>query len=186
MKNLHNVVASVVTQFCHIHTQLHPVFAPECGGSHRLPLFAADFRCRERNYCWVDACIIGPANTVLAVIEIEQSGVPKPCMFGSKYLPVAMSHFLNTTKTGVVQLASDLTLIHVINTHRVKPGSKKLLQYENIATDIQSLGHVGSVAAYDAIAGTIEQFENGGAPAERLNRALQRTLAFEVGAKDPA
>src|SRR5438105_11059186 len=88
--NLHSLVAFHLSQLSLEQIRGRAVFAPECDGKNRLPLFSDVRRNRETNYCWVDAVIIGSSNTITTVIEVEQSGVPRPSQLGGKLLPIAL------------------------------------------------------------------------------------------------
>jgi hypothetical protein len=169
--NLHLVVASELSRIAPAHGCC-AVVAPECNGSHRLPLFADVYRNRETNYCWVDAVIIGGSNTVIAVIEIEQCGIPKPSMLCGKILPIGLCRYLHTNSEGLVALDRNLTFIHIVNSERVKPHSRKLIQYANIEAAVRNILPIGSVNAYHVIAATASAFGNGGTGSERISCGL--------------
>jgi Domain of unknown function (DUF4177) len=179
--DLHHTIASIVAQTASDFPDFHAIFAPECIGTHRLPLFADARRCRESNYCWIDACIVGTPSTVTTVIEIEQSGIPAPAKLGGKLLPIALARYLDHDATGRVPLDSHVAFIQVINSENVKDASRKLMQYRKFEADVKRLLPIGSVAEYHVIPGTPAEFEGGAEPAKRLVAALQRLLTLRQG-----
>src|ERR1035441_5137206 len=78
-------LASVATQF---------VFAPECGGPRKLPLYPADRARKGAAYCCVDGLGVRD-HVVTLVVEIEERKVPKPAEVFGKFYPVAHStHYI--------------------------------------------------------------------------------------------
>jgi hypothetical protein len=172
--NLHFQIADLLQQFILTKPGLKAIFAPECNGNHRLPLFSRQKRCREENFCWVDAVLIGPAKTVVGVIEIEQSGIPKPALLGGKLLPLALCHFLNHETTGALPLDNRLIFIQVVNLEHVKPSSKKPAQYACLQSEVSKLLPLGSVTNYEIIIGPPGDFNSGASGAVSLYAALER------------
>jgi hypothetical protein len=153
--DLHRIVATLLVSFFS-RTTFRVILAPECTGSHRLPLFATNCKSRVNNYCWVDAVVL-ENDAVKAVIEIEQSGIPKPATLSGKILPIALSRYLGLPGIGCVPLAAQTAFVQVVNAERIPQASKKLLQYANLERDIRSLLPMGPVHAYWLLAGMPEQ-----------------------------
>lgn len=109
--DLHRVVADWLTGFFAQHPNFTLLFAPECTGSQRLPLFSTPHKSRETNFCWVDAVVL-ESETVRAVIEIEQCGIPKPSTLGGKILPIAVSRYRGLP-TGWIALHPELVFIEI-------------------------------------------------------------------------
>jgi hypothetical protein len=144
--DLHRVVAGWLTGFFAQRPDFTLLLAPECTGSQRLPLFSTPHKCRETNFCWVDAVLL-ENETVRAVIEVEQCGIPKPSTLGGKILPIGMSRYLGLP-AGCVPLHPELAFIEIVNSERVPDKSKKLLQYANFETSIRELLPLGRVHEY--------------------------------------
>jgi hypothetical protein len=149
--DLHKVVAGWLTGFFAKRPNFTLLFAPECTGSQRLPLFSTPHKSRETNYCWVDAVVL-ENETVRAVIEVEQCGIPKPSTLGGKILPIAASRYLGLP-AGCIPLHSELAFIEIVNSERVPDRSKKLLQYTNFEASIRELLPLGCVYEYSLLSG---------------------------------
>jgi hypothetical protein len=173
---MHNKIAVIVARTVSEFQGCRAVFAPECSGRTRLQLFSEERRSRARTYCWTDLCVIGPTSTVDAVIEIEQSGTPTPAKVCGKLVPVALSRFLAHNTGRPILLNPRIAFIQVINTGRVKPASKKIIQYRNMQEDLRRLLPIGRVAEYSLIAGTIADFADGADSMLQLVATLREIL----------
>ena len=148
-ENIHKTLAVVVGSFFHNPPSSHVIFAPECGGGHRILFFSSETRSRATNYCWPDLVII-QKNEARIIVEVEQSGIVSPAKIGSKLLPVLLSSCLRNEDidSGTIPISRGATLIQVVNTELLKPATRKLRQYENLEADIRRLLPIGCITHY--------------------------------------
>jgi hypothetical protein len=127
-------------------TQL--LLAPECGGSHNLPLFSSIQKGNDTEFCNVDALII-QNNTVSVIIEIEESGLI-PTKICGKFLTTALStHFIhNILNNQATNMASKVCFIQIIDSSKLPKGTSKLRQGNNIELSIQRILPVNNVCEY--------------------------------------
>jgi hypothetical protein len=144
------------------------LFAPECGGNHRLPLYPAEWARRGHAYCCVDG--LGVRDCIRVVLEIEEEKVPKPGeLFGKFYSAAHCTHFIASRSERPVPLRS-ATFIQVVSIGMLERsgalgrGSLKPTQWGNIESDIQnSLGELsGRFCSYRLFWGMQSDFERGG------------------------
>jgi hypothetical protein len=145
------------------------LFAPECGGNHRLPLYPTPRAHRGHAYCCVDG--LGVRDWIRIVLEIEEEEVAKPGdLFGKFYSAAHCTHFIASRRECPVPVSS-ATFIQVVNigvlerSGALGRGSLKPAQWGNIESDIQnSLSELsGRFCSYRLFWGMQSDFESGGA-----------------------
>ena len=148
-EDIHKTIAAILTLVFHHPPTTHVISAPECGGTHRIQLFSTQFKSRATNYCWPDVAITqnGEGRVIL---EIEDTGIVSPGKIGGKLLPVSLSTYLCNEDIGnhSVPISRETTLVQVVNTALFKPATRKLLQYENLETNIRTILPLGCIVRY--------------------------------------
>lgn len=139
-ENLHKTIAASLSSLFHNPPTSHVVLAPECGGPHRIRLFAPGPKSRATNYCWPDLAITQDGE-IRVILEIEQTGIVSSARISGKLVPVALSAYLCNEELGLqpVSMSRETTFIQVVNTASFQPATQKSLQYENLEGDIRKM-----------------------------------------------
>lgn len=108
---------------------------PACAdGTHRLPLFCSGEKSRESEFCNVDALVM-KRGEVKAVVEIEEADI-KPTQVCGKILTSALSRFYIYRGTKC-PLSQRMLFVQVVDTSKLKHGSRKEKQFDNLKAAIQ-------------------------------------------------
>ncbi len=118
--------------------------APECGGTHNLPLFSHEEKSNESEYCNVDALVVRNS-AICFLLEIEESGL-NPVKICGKFLASALSsHFVHDVLNNVASaIGPNAVFVQVIDTTRLNPRTKKLRQGKLLESSITKILPVGS------------------------------------------
>lgn len=124
------------------------VLAPECGGTHNLPLFSSEQKSNDTEYCNVDVLVVKDAK-VCFLLEIEESGL-MPTKVCGKFLTSALSsHFihdaLNNTAT---PMDSKITFVQVMDAKKLELHTKKISQGQLLEDSIKAILPIRSVSTY--------------------------------------
>jgi hypothetical protein len=124
------------------------LLAPECGGSHNLPLFCSQQKSNDTEYCNVDALVV-KAGKVRFLLEIEESGLT-PTKICGKFLTSALStHFIHDIlNNAATPLDSEVTFVQVMDAKNLRLRSKKLKQGQALDASIKRILPVGGIATY--------------------------------------
>jgi hypothetical protein len=146
---IHKTIASILSTLFHNPPTIHVISAPECGGNHRIRLFATQVKARATNYCWPDLAITHNGE-VRVIAEIEETGIVSPAKIGGKLLPISLSTHLCNEEIGrcPVPISPETMLIQIVNTASLRPATRKLLQYQNLEADIRTMLPLGRIARY--------------------------------------
>jgi hypothetical protein len=118
--------------------------ASECGGSQNIPLFGADYKSNETEYCDVDLLII-KNNKVRVIIEIEESDI-KPTQICGKFLTSAISsHYIHNYKpegkknNEIIAIGNPVFFVQVLDSSNLKINkTSKIEQGENLEKSIRT------------------------------------------------
>lgn len=105
-----------------------------CDATHRLPLFCSDEKSRASEFCNVDALIL-KGGEVKVVVEIEEADI-KPTHVCGKILTSAISKFY-IYGDAKYPLSLRMLFVQVVDTSKLKPGSRKEKQFDNLKASIQ-------------------------------------------------
>lgn len=148
-ENIHKTLPAVLSSLFQNPPTSHVVLAPECGGRHRIRLFAPGPKSRASNYCWPDVAIIQNGESRI-ILEIEQTGIVSPAKVWGKVMPVAPCTYLCNEELGIhpVSISRETTLVQVVNTASLQPATRKLLQYGNLEGHIRDMLPLGCIVRY--------------------------------------
>jgi hypothetical protein len=151
------------------------IFAPECGGSHRLPLFSRDQKGRAFHYCDVDGLILFE-NVVRVIIEIEDSQFRPINLIGKFGASSLCRSFIHRSKHNMPIAIRVATFIQVVNTGNLNDGTNKPMQYENLETDMRKLLEMtdGRITAYKLFHGNVSDFSPAGQKRQPLFDLVKR------------
>lgn len=107
-----------------------------CGGRHRLPLYC-NAKSLKTELCNVDMLIL-QSNSVRVILEIEESNV-KPVQIFGKFLASALSTHYIYRNTPPAPMAESVLFIQILDRSKLKEGTKKIEQWENIEKLIQNM-----------------------------------------------
>ena len=107
-----------------------------CGGNHALPLFCDEKKCAETEFCDVDALIVKDGK-VKVIIEIEEADI-KPNQICGKILTSALSKYYSY-KNEKYYFDESVSFIQVVDTCKIKTGSKKANQWINLEKAIKEV-----------------------------------------------
>jgi hypothetical protein len=126
------------------------LLAPECGGSHNLPLFCSDEKSNDTEYCNLDALVVKDGK-IRFLLEIEESGLT-PARVCGKFLTSALStHFIHDVLNGAASaMDGEVTFVQVMDAKNLRSGTKKITQGQALQRSIQSILPVrqGSITVY--------------------------------------
>lgn len=126
------------------------LFAPECDGSHNLPLFCCDQKSNDTEYCNVDALVV-KSGKVRFLLEIEESGL-SPTKVCGKFLTSALStHFIHDVlRNAVTPMDEEVTFVQVMDAKKLQLHTKKIKQGQALERSIRSIlpGLSSSITEY--------------------------------------
>jgi hypothetical protein len=124
------------------------LLAPECGGSHNLPLFCSQQKSNETEYCNVDALVV-KSEKVRFLLEIEESGIT-PTKVCGKFLTSALStHFIHDVlNNATTPLDRDITFVQVMDAKNLQLRTKKIKQGQALERSIQKILPIRGIATY--------------------------------------
>jgi hypothetical protein len=115
------------------------ILAPECGGSHNLPLFCSHEKSNDTEYCNVDAMVVKDKK-VGFLLEIEESGLT-PTKICGKFLTSALStHFIHDVlSNAATPIDNEATFVQVMDTKSLKLRTKKVKQGRSLERSIRDM-----------------------------------------------
>ena len=124
------------------------LLAPECGGTHNLPLFCRQEKSNDAEYCNVDAMVIKDGK-ICFLLEIEETGLT-PTKICGKFLTSALStHFIHDVRNNAVTLMdSQVTFMQVMDASSLKPNTMKIKQGQLLEASIQSILPLRNILIY--------------------------------------
>ena len=115
------------------------LLAPECGGSHNLPLFCSHQKSNDTEYCNLDAIMV-KAGAVRFLLEIEESGLT-PTKVCGKFLTSALStHFIHDVLgNAATPMDAQVTFVQVMDAKNLQLRTKKIEQGHALEQSIQRI-----------------------------------------------
>lgn len=124
------------------------LLAPECGGTHNLPLFCCQQKSNDAEYCNVDALVVKDGK-VCFLMEIEESGLIATKICGKFLTSALSSHFIHDVlNNAVTPMDNQVTFVQVMDTTKLDLRTKKIKQGQSLERSIQSILSLRSVAVY--------------------------------------
>src|SRR6267142_2689067 len=151
--------------------------APECGGTHNLPLFCSLEKGNDSELCNVDALIVKNGK-IKFILEIEESGL-LPTKVGGKFLTSALStHFIHEVLRNIPSPMDDEVLfVQVLNSQHLPAGTAKIRQGIKMGSGIaSSLGEWSKIKSYKLI------HFNGAADFQTRSSELDQLIQTACGA----
>lgn len=135
---LHLAIAEFLSAI-HLPAHCKLLLAPECGGTHNLPLFCCDQKSSDAEYCNVDALVVKNSR-VCFILEIEESGLI-PTKVAGKFLTSALStHFIhNILNNAATPMGDQVTFVQVLDATKLQPTTKKFKQGQLLESSIQGV-----------------------------------------------
>lgn len=155
MHDLHSSISKIIllieTPDCRV------ILGKDCGGTRNIQLFCRPIASRSTHFCSVDAVVVW-RNQVVAIIEIEESGIRPVDLFGKVFASAHASHFIDGE--GTYSIAPGCAFIQVIDTKGLPQGSKKLEQFCHLSESIEpALNACPTKLAYQIFYGGLTEFE---------------------------
>ena len=124
------------------------MLAPECDGTHNLPLFCCQQKSNEAEYCNVDALVV-KKEKVCFLLEIEESGLT-PTKICGKLLTSALSgHFIHDVlSNAATPMDKQVTFVQIMDAKNLGLRTKKIKQGQSLERSIQSVLPLRSVSTY--------------------------------------
>lgn len=147
-----------------------------CGGSHRLPLFCNTNRSWKTELCNVDMLIL-KSNTVRVIVEIEEANI-KPVQICGKFLASALSSHYIYGNAPPVPMGESVLFIQILDTSKLKHGTKKIDQWETIEKLVQRTIPIkdSKIRQYKIAPGDQNQFVSTARTGRRLTRQIKEFL----------
>jgi hypothetical protein len=124
---------------------------PACGGHHRLPLFIGARKGRDTEMCCADMLLVSREvpRTVLAIVEVEESGFLPTKICGKVFQAALADHFVHDSEEQPVPFAPKVLFVQVLyGAGFLKDGSRKGEQVVRIEDRIREELPLGSVSKY--------------------------------------
>jgi len=149
---------------------------PACGVGHRLPLFCSDEKSRETEFCNVDILILKGRN-VKVIMEIEEADI-KPTQICGKILSSAISQFY-IYGSEKYPLDGSILFIQVLDTSKLKEGTRKIEQFENLENTIRKfLSQISNrQIEYHIIPMSLKNFEE---PMKKIIKSINERINVEM------
>ena len=133
---------------------------PACGGQQNVPLFCSKDKSNETEYYNVDLLVLKD-NRIQTIIEIEETDIT-PTQICGKFLASALSFYLiHESENNVpVGMGDSVSFIQILNMSRLKEGTAKPDQWENLEESIMNtLPIKGSkIRKYKLLYGNVSNF----------------------------
>lgn len=147
MHPLHLVIGQFLSTL-NLSQETEFLLAPECGGSHNLPLFSSSQKGNDTEFCNVDALII-QNNSVSVILEIEESGLIPTKICGKFFASALSTHFIHDIRNNqATNMASRVCIIQIIDISKLSDDTSKPRQCSNIELSIQKILPVNNVCEY--------------------------------------
>ena len=139
------------------------VWDTACGGDQLVSLFREGSKSRPAKYTCADGILHD--DRVRLILEIEEAGAhgfPPHRLLGKLRTAALCRSFIARGTRISVPFASNVRFVQVVSNAGLRPGSRKLSQYENLENDVRSrLLPLGMIREYHLLAGLPEDFLSG-------------------------
>jgi len=136
------------------------VWAPECRGDWRLPLFCSDIKSWVNLNCHVDGLVILDGKVRL-LFEIDESDIRPTALFGKFLAACDSQYFIHWTKLDRPIPITNAVLFQVVSTMKLPDGTWKKDQFKRIESDIKEMlkgSECTPLDDYRLLCGTPEEF----------------------------
>ncbi len=133
---LHEVIGSIIREDGLPHCRI--LRAPECGGSHNLPLFYTAQRSNATEFTNVDMLIL-KASRVRIVIEIEEKVTGPRLLLGKFLAPALCWGYIHGPTGEDAPMGKQVAFIQIVNAASARPGSSKPHQWRNVEKAIRKI-----------------------------------------------
>ena len=100
-------------------------------------------------------------NKIQVIIEIEETDV-KPTKICGKFLTSALSaYYIHQSENNTpIEMDDSVLFIQILDTSKLKEGSSKKEQWENLEKSIKNLLPIGKISKYELLHGNGSDFNN--------------------------
>lgn len=139
---LHEVIGDIVRQEDFPGCEIRK--APECGGSHHLPLFYSSLRSAATEFTNVDLLIV-KEGLVRVVVEVEEVKTDPGYLLGKFVAPSVCWGYIYGPGDERAEVAEGAAFVQVLSTSGLPPGSAKPQQWRNVEEAIGGKERVGGI-----------------------------------------
>jgi len=139
---LHRKIGTIIDNALNGGKEIKVIKDPACctdsHGKQHIPLFGSDVKSRSTRYCCVDLLIL-QEDKIRIIVEIEESDI-KPTQICGKFLTSALSkNYIHKKDNGSKEMSESVAFIQVVDTSRLKDGSKKIKQILQLKESISQI-----------------------------------------------
>lgn len=147
------------------------IIGQDCGGKQKIPLFCAEEKSYETQYCQVDTLIL-KNNLIRVIIEIEESDII-PTQICGKFLTTALSSFYihELENNFPIRMSESTLFIQILDKSKLSDKTSKIKQGEQIEKSIMKILPIkgSKIKKYKLFYGDVSDFKDGNKCNELLN-----------------